>query len=540
MMKKTLFIIVGIMFVFSACSHDAKVSHSKDTKYFTHVKQAKAKERRLVSQIATSSTARQLQMPQHFSRPVIKPNTERYDLIKDNAFKSTKVTPLSTLSIDVDTASYTNILRMIEDEDKMPVKGAVRIEEMINYFTYDYPQPKAKAKHPLTITTEVAQAPWHKKNRLLLVGLQAKKIPKEKLPASNFVALIDVSGSMRYDLPLVKKTLKILAKKLDKNDRLSIVNYATNIGVTLEPTLGDQYETIAKAVDTLVSYGGTDGASGIDVAYALARKSFIAKGNNRILMFTDGDFNVGRTSASEMVSIVEKERESGVFLSIVGFGRGNYNDSMMEKMADNGNGNYSYVHDLLDAKKTFDSELVGTLYTLGKDVKFQLEFNPAKVDAYRLIGYENRVLNAEDFNDDSKDAGEIGVGHSVTVLYELVMHDDTQSKQVNIDPLKYQKTELKEESEEIVTIKMRYKKPDGVKSTLISQSVEQDALATDNIRFASAVAGFGMILRDSKYKGAWTYADAIKEAKRGKGKDDEGYRAAFIKLVQKCELIDNK
>lgn len=284
----------------------------------------------LMSKMKLSQTSAKAHSVNANSSYLVPMNTERYDSIKENDFKLSKASPLSTLSIDVDTASYTNILRMIEDENRMPVKGSVRIEEMVNYFSYNYPQPVKKSKHPFTITTEVNSAPWNTKNKLLLVGLQAQRIEKSQLPRSNFVALVDVSGSMSRSLGLVKQTLKLLARKLDKNDRLSIVNYATNIGVTLEPTSGDEYETISQAIETLKSYGGTNGEAGIEVAYELARKTFIHKGNNRILMFTDGDFNVGKTSNSEMVSIVEKERKSGVFLSIVGFGRGNYNDSIME------------------------------------------------------------------------------------------------------------------------------------------------------------------------------------------------------------------
>ena len=539
-MLKNLSVIITVALIFNSCAGVATKNVSPDS-YKVPKKYTKKQPMLLRSKMMKSSTADSMHAPMHqvYSESAVM-NTERYDAIKENGFKLSQSSPLSTLSIDVDTASYTNVLRMIEDEDRMPVKGAVRIEEMINYFSYDYKEPKAHAKHPFTITTEVSQAPWNPNNKLLLVGLKAKTIKKSKLPASNFVALIDVSGSMRPSLPLVKQTLKLLAKKLDKNDRLSIVNYATNIGVTLEPTLGDDYETIAKAVDSLVAYGGTNGQAGIDVAYELARKSFINKGNNRILMFTDGDFNVGKTSRSEIVDIVTKERESGVFLSVVGFGRGNYNDSMMEKMADNGNGNYSYVHDLLDAKKTFDSELVGTLYTLGKDVKFQLEFNPSQVASYRLIGYENRLLNAEDFNDDTKDAGEIGVGHRVTALYELVMSDKKNKNLPKVDALKYQTTTINDESSELATIKMRYKKADGKESMLMTTTAKASDIATHNIHFSSAVAGFGMLLRDSAFKGDLTFSDVIKQAKAAKGKDDEGYRAAFIKLVEKAELLKQK
>lgn len=475
--------------------------------------------------------------PSSYTTEVVHVNTERYSHTEENSFKTVSASPLSTLSIDVDTASYTNIVRMIDDEDRLPTKGAVRIEEMMNYFSYNYPQPDAKSSDPFTITTEVSKAPWNTQHQLLLVGLQAKKIAKENLSSSNFVALVDVSGSMSYDLPLVKQSLKMLAKKLDKRDRLSIVNYATNIGVTLEPTSGDQYDTIEKAIDTLASYGGTNGQAGIEVAYEFARKTFLADGNNRVLMFTDGDFNVGRTSESEMVSIVEKERQSGIFLSIIGFGRGNVNDSTMEQMADHGNGNYSYVNDLLDAKKTFDTELTGTLYTLGKDVKFQLEFNPSVIGSYRLIGYENRALNAEDFNDDTKDAGEIGVGHTVTALYELIPAGLESNNTRKVDKLKYQKNAVKSSNIEIATVKMRYKTPDGNTSKLMSLVVPNKEHMTDNITFASSVAGYGMLLSDSQYKAELKFEDVIKQAKASKGNDEEGYRAAFIRLVEKTELL---
>jgi len=464
-------------------------------------------------------------------------NTEGYAHIKENDYKNVSHSPLSTLSIDVDTASYTNVVRMIDDENRFPPEGAVRIEEMINYFNYDYTKVDKSAKHPFSITTELTQAPWNKEHQLLLVGLQAKKIEKANLPRSNFVALVDVSGSMQGDLPLVKRSLKILARQLDKNDRLSIVTYASNIGITLEPTFGKNHVEIEKAIDSLRSGGGTNGEAGIDIAYKLARKSFIPDGNNRVLMFTDGDFNVGRTSQSEMVNIVEKEREDGIFLSIVGFGWGNTKDNVMEQMADNGNGNYSYVNDLLDAKKIFNTEMTGTLYTLGKDVKFQLEFNPELISSYRLIGYENRRLNAEDFNDDTKDAGEIGVGHTVTALYELIPQGLDSDVNPSVDSLKYQSKKTEANKSEIATVKMRYKAPDGKTSKLMMIPVTNKIHHTNNIKFASAVASFGMKLTHSKYAKDINYEQIISQAKASKGKDDEGYRAAFIRLVEKASLL---
>ncbi len=469
-------------------------------------------------------------------------NTERYDALEENDFKSVAASPLSTLAIDVDTASYTNIRRMIDDEDRLPVHGAVRIEEMINYFSYDYPQPDAASEHPFTITTELTKAPWSDKNKLLLIGLQAKSIPLDQLPPSNLVALIDVSGSMQSDLPLVKQSIKLLAKQLRAQDRLSIVSYADGVRVVLEPTTGDQYEAIANAVDSLLTWGATNGEAGIGTAYALAKKTYMPKGNNRVVMFTDGDFNVGKTSSSEIVDIVANERKSGIYLSVLGYGQGNYNDATMEKVADNGNGNYNYVNDLLDAKKVFSQEMSGTLYTLGKDVKFQVEFNPAQVASYRLIGYENRLLDDEDFNDDTKDAGEIGVGHSVTALYEIVSPEDANDTAPSVDPLKYQTANptAAAGSDEIATVKMRYKAPDGETSKLFSVTANNDAPATDNIAFASSVAGFGMLLRDSRYKGSLTYNDVVTQAKNAKGSDRNGHRAVFIKMVEKAELLQQQ
>ncbi len=464
-------------------------------------------------------------------------NQERYGHIEENGFKAVTASPLSTLAIDVDTASYSNITRMIRNEDRLPPKGAVRVEEMINYFTYDYAQPSATAKHPFTITTEMAAAPWNPQYKLMLVGLQAKKIAKEKLPASNFVVLVDVSGSMRQELPLIKRSLRLLAKGLDANDRISIMSYATDIGIVLEPTKGSDHETIQKAIASLQTNGGTDGASGIDAAYTLAKKEFIKDGNNRIIMLTDGDFNVGRTSESEMVSIVEKERENGVYLSVVGFGYGNLNDQTMEQMADKGNGNYSYINDLLDAKKVFASEMTGTLYTLGKDVKFQVEFNPNVVGSYRLIGYENRRLNDEDFNDDKKDAGEIGVGHSVTALYELIPAGLEDNASRKVDPLEYQTVKTGKDVSHIATVKMRYKAPNEDVSMLMKQKVSSKEVSSDNLKFSSAVVAFGMKLTDSAYQGTLSYTDIITLAKSAKGTDEEGYRAGFIKLVEKTQLL---
>ena len=486
-----------------------------------------------------SSSATAMASPRMLQAPLKEFNTERYHNIEENGFKQVATAPLSTVSIDVDTASYTNVVRMIDKEGELPPKGAVRIEEMINYFDYEYPQPGANATNPFSLTTELMSAPWNKKNKLLLVGLQAKKIAKKDLPPSNFVALVDLSGSMRDSLLLVKQSLKFLVEQLDEKDHLSIVGYADGVGLMLKPTNCKNKQAINSAIDSLVAYGGTDGEAGIEFAYKQAKENFLTQGNNRVLLFTDGDFNIGKTSESEIVDIIKKERESGVYLSVIAYGYGNFNDAAMEQMADHGNGNFNYINDILDARKVFTEELSGTLYTLGKDVKFQLEFNPAFVDEYRLIGYENRKLNDEDFNDDTKDAGEIGVGNSVTFLYELV-EANTTTQQAKVDNLKYQSKVLNKETKvlkEIATIKMRYKNNDSNQSKLLSKVVKSDEKASQNIRFASSVAMYGMLLTESQYLNSANYDNVLTLAKANKGKDENGYRAFFIRLVEKSKLL---
>jgi Ca-activated chloride channel family protein len=470
-------------------------------------------------------------MVMHSIPPRVQISTEKYKHLEPNGFKNTLTSPLSTISIDVDTASYTNIVRKIESQSVIPQKGAVRIEEMLNYFNYSYENPKGDKL--FNITTELMDTPWDKKHKLLLVGLKAKEIPKKDLPKSNFVALIDLSGSMGGSISLVKSSLKILVDKLDSNDRLSIIGYANGVGLFLPPTSADKKKKINDVIDSLKTYGGTNGEAGIEVAYEWAKESFIKNGNNRILLFTDGDFNIGKTSSNQIVDIVKKERKNGVYLSVVGFGRGNLNDDLMEQISNHGNGNYSYINDILDANKTFGKEMSGALFTLGNDVKFQLEFNPNIVKSYKLIGYENRKLNDEDFNDDKKDAGEIGVGHRVSVLYELI-YDEKELKKV--DKLKYQESKVLKNKDEIATIKMRYKPNKSDTSKLITKVVKKDEMMSDNIKFASSVAWFGMALKDEvKNK---DYKAIISLAKESKGSDDNGYRAHFIRIVQKASLLD--
>ncbi len=463
-------------------------------------------------------------------------NTEGYATIHENGFKDVKHNPLSTFSIDVDKASYANVRRFINMGQKPPV-DAVRIEEMVNYFTYDYPQPDGD--HPFTVSHELSTCPWNTSHQLLLIGLQGKEIDKENLPPSNLVFLLDVSGSMsnHNKLPLLKSAFRLLVKELRPEDRVAIVVYAGAAGVVLESTSGSEKDKILQSLDKLSAGGSTAGGAGLKLAYKIAQKNFIEEGNNRIILATDGDFNVGASSDAAMERMIEVEREKGVFMTVLGFGMGNYKDSKMETIADKGNGNYAYIDNIQEANKVFVSEFGGTLFTIAKDVKFQIEFNPERVKSYRLVGYENRLLNDEDFNDDKKDAGEMGAGHTVTALYEIVPAGSDQSY-VDIDPLKYQsnRDNMKSRgSEELMTIKLRYKKPDGNKSTLyeiaVNGKVKKFDRTSDNFRFATAVAQYGMILRGSDYLKQGSISDVLTQARGAKGEDSEGYRGEFIKLV---------
>jgi Ca-activated chloride channel family protein len=468
-------------------------------------------------------------------------NTEGYSTIHENGFTEVNLNPLSTFSIDVDAASYSNIRRYINSGSLPPV-DAVRIEEMINYFTYDYPQPEGNV--PFSIHTELAKCPWNNDNYLLHVGLQGKKIDSRELPASNLVFLIDVSGSMQdaNKLPLLKSSFILLTEQLRPQDRIAIVVYAGNSGMVLPSTPGSNKQKIKEALENLQAGGSTAGGEGIKLAYKIAEENFMDQGNNRIILATDGDFNVGASSNAEMERLIEKEREKGIFISVLGFGMGNYKDDKMEIIADKGNGNYSYIDNLQEAKKVLVSEFGGTLFTIAKDVKFQLEFNPAQVAKYRLIGYENRLLNEEDFEDDKKDAGEMGAGHSVTALYEIVPVKDLKTDR----KLKYQNQNLTEaatQSNDLVTLKLRYKEPDGFQSKLIDKVVLNQPIALNELsgdfRFSASVAEFGMLLRDSEFKGTATFESAIELAKRAKGSDDEGYRCEMIRLIQTAAMMKN-
>ncbi|MGY4536088.1 Ca-activated chloride channel family protein [Mucilaginibacter sp. UYNi724] len=471
-------------------------------------------------------------------------NDESYKGTIENTFTNASSTPLSTFSVDVDAASYSNVRRFINN-GQLPPSDAVRVEEMINYFNYNTAGPTDGG--PVAIHTEISSAPWNTKHRLLRIGLKAKTIANNNLPASNLVFLIDVSGSMNSEnkLPLVQSSLKMLADQLRPQDKVALVVYAGAAGVVLPSTSGDKKETIKNAIDNLSAGGSTAGGAGIKLAYKIAAENLMKKGNNRIILATDGDFNVGASSDDDMEKLIEKERESGIFLSVLGYGMGNYKDSKMETLADKGNGNYAYIDNITEARKTLVSEFGGTLFTVAKDVKLQIEFNPAKVQAYRLLGYENRLLNKEDFNDDKKDAGDMGSGHTVTAFYEIVPAGIKDDYMVSVDPLKYQKVKESKvdlnPSAEMMTIKFRYKEPVSSVSKL-SKAVVYDkpiefAATTADFKFASAVAEIGMLLRESKFKQKASFDHAIAAARAGKGDDHEGYRAEFIRLAESAKLL---
>jgi len=464
-------------------------------------------------------------------------NTEEYDAINENIFHDALKNPLSTFSIDVDAASYSNVRRFINNGQRPP-KDAVRIEELINYFDYDYAQPKGD--DPFAVITEISTAPWNAKHKLVHVGLQGKKIATDNLPPSNLVFLIDVSGSMDEPnkLPLLKTSFKMLVEQLREQDHVAIVVYAGAAGLVLEPTSGANKKTIIEALDNLQAGGSTAGGAGIQLAYATAKKHFKAGGNNRVILATDGDFNIGESSNASMERLIEEKRKDGVFLTVLGFGMGNYKDSKMEILSDKGNGNYAYIDNITEARKVLVNEFGGTLFTIAKDVKLQLEFNPAKVKAYRLIGYENRMLKSEDFNNDKKDAGELGSGHTVTALYEIIPVG-VESEFYKIDDLKYQTAQVNKSantSKELLTIKLRYKKPDEDVSKLIVHPLVDDntplAKTTDNFRWSASVASFGMLLRESEYVNHFTYDQVVQMAQGARGEDKEGYRIEFINMVK--------
>ena len=464
-------------------------------------------------------------------------NTEEYGRIQENGFKSVADTPLSTFSIDVDPASYSNMRRFI-NRGELPPADAIRTEELVNYFSYDYLKPTGN--DPVKITVEAGTCTWNTAHRLVRIGLKAKEIPTEQLPASNLVFLVDVSGSMwgANRLDLVKSSLKLLVNNLRNKDKVAIVTYAGSAGVKLEATSGGDKQKIREAIDELTASGSTAGGAGIHLAYQIAKKNFISDGNNRIILCSDGDFNVGVSSAEGLEQLIEKERKSGVHLTVLGYGMGNYKDKKIQVLAEKGNGNHAYIDNLQEANRVLVGEFGATLHTVAKDVKLQVEFNPSQVQAYRLIGYESRLLKDEDFNNDAKDAGDMGAGHTVTAFYEVIPAGVKNEYVGKVDDLKYQKKEkmtLKPTgSDELLTVKLRYKAPDkdvSRKMELPFVDNKGDSVSSD-FRFASAVAMFGQLLRDSDFKGTADYDKVIKLAKQGLNNDERGYRREFIRLVE--------
>ena len=473
-------------------------------------------------------------------------NTATYDKVEENPFLPAATNPLSTFSIDVDTASYANVRRFI-NSGSLPPKDAVRVEEMINYFTYDYREPEGEK--PFSIDLDSTSCPWEPTHRLLRIGLKGREVANEKRPASNLVFLLDVSGSMMpaERLPLVKQAMRLLVDKLTEKDRVAIVIYAGGSGLALSSTSGSEKEKILRALEELQAGGSTNGAEGIELAYKVAADNFIKGGVNRVILATDGDFNIGVTNQGDLIRLIERKAKTGVFLSVLGVGTDNLKDSTMQKLADKGNGNYAYLDSVEEARKVLVQQINGTLVTIAKDVKIQVEFNPARVASYRLIGYEKRLLRKEDFNNDRVDAGEIGAGHTVTALYEVVPADsratDPAASVPPVDPLKYRtnRTDITNASPEMVTVKLRHKKPDGETSELTERSFTDNGGKFENaapdLKFAAAVAEFGMLLRDSQYKGKGTFGAVIEWAQEGKGPDEAGYRSGFLEMARKAQSL---
>jgi len=472
------------------------------------------------------------------SEPV---NRENYGHFDDNPVKRVAEAPVSTFSVDVDTGSYSNVRRLL-NQGQLPVKDAVRVEEMINYFSYDYPLPKDKTR-PFSVTTEIAPTPWNADTHLLRIGLKGYDIAPDKLPPANLVFLVDISGSMHSPdkLPLLKSGLKLLVQNLRAQDKVSLVVYAGNTGIILEPTPGDQKGRILAALEGLTAGGSTNGGAGIKLAYAMAKQGYIKNGINRVLLATDGDFNVGTVNFEALKNMVEEKRKTGVSLTTLGFGTGNYNDHLMEQLADIGNGNYAYIDNLNEANKVLVNEMSSTLETIAKDVKIQIEFNPAVVAEYRLVGYENRLLKREDFNNDKIDAGDIGAGHTVTALYEMTL---VGSKGRKIDPLRFQKEiRVHADNGELAWLRLRYKLPTSDTSQLIEEplkttGIKTAAKASADFRFVAAVAAFGQSLRGGQYTGTLGYDDILKLAQGARGQDGFGYRGEFMSLVNLAKSLD--
>ena len=466
--------------------------------------------------------------------------TERYAEYRENEFLNPKNEPLSTFSLDVDTSSYAIMRRYLMESKRLPPRNSVRIEEYVNYFRYSYAQPTGDA--PIAVDCELGECPWNKSHRLLRVGVQAKKVDADKLPPCNLTFLVDCSGSMGSNngMGLLKSGLRMLVGKLRPEDHVSIVTYASGTAVLLRSTPGSEKGRILAAIDSLYASGCTYGSGGIQLAYEEASRNFDKNANNRVILVTDGDFNIGISSPKELEDFIASKRSSGIFLSVIGVGHGNYKDENMKKLANAGNGNYAYLDSMLEAKKVMVNEFGGTIFTVAKDVKVQIEFNPSRVSGYRLLGYENRLLKAKDFNDDRKDAGEIGSGHTMTAFYELVPAGSEKGAGEGVDLLKYQKS-VPVESAEMFTVKTRWKAPDGDKSVLKELACREAdifrAEPGEDFRFASAVVEFALMLEGSKFKGDASFEDVLKRARGAKGADEEGYRAEFIRLVEMAEFL---
>lgn len=553
-MKKLLIIIYSYLFLLlSGCSTEEDLSSKAEiqSKENPIVKQNKTSyknkeimlenESLILTNLSMQNQRRALILVKtvSMSKPMsiinLDTNTEKYQKYDDNPVNLVSEQAVSTFSIDVDTASYSNVRRLLM-QGTIPPRNAVKIEELINYFDYDYSIPENLVS-PFSVTTEIAPTPWNKNSKLLHIGIKAYDVDKTKLPAANLIFLVDVSGSMnQYNkLDLVKKSLKLLLKQLSEKDKISLVTYAGSVGVVLEPTSANQRHKIELAIDQLRASGSTNGEAGIKIAYDLAAQSFIKDGINRVIIASDGDMNVGISDTESLKELIEKKRKSGIALTTLGFGSGNYNYDLMEQLADAGNGTAVYIDNLLEAQKVLVNEMSSTLLTIAKDVKIQIEFSP-KVKEYRLIGYENRMLKREDFNNDKVDAGDIGAGHTVTALYEIVLADQPGI----MDPLRYtnnQPSLQKNNSEnELAFLKIRYKNPHQHTSHLISKPILMTEIKSQNktsqrFKFSASVAAYGQILRDSKYMDNYTYADIIQLAKSAKGQDEHGYRAAYIELL---------
>jgi Ca-activated chloride channel family protein len=476
---------------------------------------------------------------------------DRHDPIVENPYRSTRVDPLSTFSIDVDTAAYAKVRSYLLGQSRLPRPDAVRIEELVNYFDYDYAGPGKDTSHPFATHVGLTDCPWQENHKLARIAIKGREFPAEQSGPSNLVFLIDVSGSMKGEnrLPLLKQAIGLLADKLGPRDTVSMVVYAGASGVVLDGAAGDDAEAIMGALRRLQAGGSTNGGAGIELAYQLAREHFVEQGSNRVILCSDGDFNVGTTGTDQLVRMVERNARDGVFLTVLGFGMGNHNDAMLEQISGRGNGNYFFIDTLREARKVLVEDLHGTLVTIAKDVKIQIEFNPAKVAAYRLIGYENRVLEAQDFNDDKKDAGEIGAGHRVTALYELVPQGvDPPAEMAPIEPLRYQREERADggaeevANDEWLVIRLRYKQPEASQSEKLEFVFDQPAVSWEkadaDLRFAAAVASFGMLLRDSQYRGTFSYDDVLQIAEAAVGEDSFGLREEFCELVRAARRLN--